>query len=88
MKSKKGESGITLLVLVITVIVLLILSGVTVRMIAGKNGIINNTLKSVDESSHSQVKEKIKTELIEYEDSEGSDTALQFLGKKGLLKRI
>lgn len=88
MKYKKDKSGITLIVLVITVIVLLILSGVTIRMIAGKNGIITNALKAVDETSHAQVKEQIQSELVEYKVSKSSDTALQFLGKKGLLKRI
>ena len=57
-------------------------------MIAGKNGIITNALKAVDETSHAQVKEQIQSELVEYKVSESSDTALQFLGKKGLLKRI
>lgn len=88
MMSKKDRSGITLLVLVITVIVLLILSGVTIRMIAGKNGIITNAIKSVDETSHAQVKEQIETELFNYKVSKSPDTELQFLGKKGLLKRI
>ena len=66
----------------------MILSGVTIRMIAGKNGIITNALKAVDETSHAQVKEQIQSELVEYKVSKSSDTALQFLGKKGLLKRI
>ena len=88
MMSKKDRSGITLLVLVITVIVLLILSGVTIRMIAGKNGIITNALKSVDETSHAQVKEQIETELFNYKVSKSPDSFIDYLGENGYLERI
>ena len=37
---KKGESGITLIALVITIVVLLILAGVTIATLTGDNGII------------------------------------------------
>ena len=42
-KSKiKNQKGITLLALVITIIVLLILAGITISAITGDNGIIGN----------------------------------------------
>lgn len=43
---KNNEKGITLVVLIITVVVLLILSGVTISMIVTDNGIINKTQKA------------------------------------------
>ncbi len=49
MKSKanfKKNKGITLLVLTVTIVVLLILSGITISMLTGENGIIKNTRKS------------------------------------------
>ena len=37
----KRQKGITLIALVITIIVLLILVGVTITMLTGENGILN-----------------------------------------------
>ena len=42
----KGNKGITLIALVITIIVLLILTGITIAMLTGENGILNNATKS------------------------------------------
>lgn len=36
----KGEKGITLVALVVTIVVLLILAGVSISMVIGKNGLI------------------------------------------------
>ena len=40
------NKGITLVALVITIIVLLILSGVTISALSGENGIITNAIKA------------------------------------------
>ena len=37
----KGRKGITLVALVVTIVVLLILAGVSINMVLGNNGIIN-----------------------------------------------
>ena len=42
----KNQKGITLIALVITIIVLLILAGITIAMLAGENGILTNATKS------------------------------------------
>ena len=42
---KKGNKGITLIALVITIIVLLILAGVTIASITGENGILRKSAK-------------------------------------------
>ena len=46
MLKTKEEKGITLIALVITVIVLLILSGVSIAMLTGNNGILTQAQKS------------------------------------------
>jgi type II secretory pathway pseudopilin PulG len=46
MKNKKQKNGITLIALIITIIVLLILAGVTISSLFGDNGIINKALDS------------------------------------------
>lgn len=42
----KDNKGITLIALVITIIVLLILAGITIAMLTGENGILSNATKS------------------------------------------
>ena len=46
MVKTKEERGITLIALVITVIVLLILAGVSIAMLTGNNGILTQAQKS------------------------------------------
>lgn len=58
----KKDQGITLLSLVITVIVLMILSGVTISIISGDNGIIN---KAGEAKIRSEVSELIEAANIE-----------------------
>ena len=43
---KNIEKGITLIALVITIIILLILAGITLAMLTGENGILNKASKS------------------------------------------
>ena len=39
-KKSIGDAGITLVALVVTIIILLILAGVTINMVLGQNGLI------------------------------------------------
>ena len=50
-KMNRRNKGITLMALVITVIVLLILSGITIATLSGKNGIINQSLNAKDSAA-------------------------------------
>ena len=47
---KRKNSGVTLIALIITIIVLLILAGVTIAMIVGDNGILNQATNASDET--------------------------------------
>ena len=60
-KEKKilKNSGITLIALVITVIVLLILAGVTVATLTGDNGLLQKASTSKQTSKEAEIKEKI-----------------------------
>ena len=62
MKTKVNErqKGITLIALVITIIVLLILAGVSIAMLTGDNGILNQANDSKIETAVGTVKEQIK----------------------------
>ena len=56
---KFRNGGITLIALVITIIVLLILAGVTIAALSGDNGIITQGKSSVEENFKSEVKEEL-----------------------------
>lgn len=47
----KNQKGITLIALVITIIVLLILAGVTIAMLTGENGILNKATTAVNNTT-------------------------------------
>ena len=53
----KADKGITLVALIITIIVLLILAGVSISMVLGNNGLINkaqNSVNTYDNSSKTE----------------------------------
>ena len=64
-KDKRKEKGITLIALVITIIVLLILSGVTISALSGENGIITNAVKAKKMTLLSQYKEEYEMFLTD-----------------------
>ena len=58
-KLKKNSFGITLISLVITIIVLLILAGITTYLTIGENGVINKSEGAVTEHTKQEAVEKI-----------------------------
>ena len=56
---KKLNKGITLIALVITIIVLLILAGVSIAMLTGENGILSQAQKAGEQTDIGQEKEAI-----------------------------
>ena len=58
-KKLKTAKGITLIALVITIIVLLILAGVTIAALSGPNGILSNANKAKEQTAESGAREKI-----------------------------
>ena len=78
---KNRERGITLIALVITIIVLLILAGVSITMLTGTNGILtqaNNAKQATEESAEneqrqlSQIEASTHLENYTYTDAEGN----------------
>ena len=67
MLKTKEEKGITLIALVITIVVLLILAGVSIAMLTGNNGILTQAQKSKQATEEAAQKEKedlIKLEML------------------------
>ncbi len=56
---KKGTNGITLIALVITIIVLLILAGISIAMLAGDNSILNQATNAKVETRGGTVQEQV-----------------------------
>ena len=63
---KYDKRGITLIALVVTIIVLLILAGITISMLFGENGLLNKATDATEEYNKSEVKEKVELLLSEY----------------------
>ena len=61
----KNKKGITLVALIITVIILLILAGVTISLLIGDNGMVTKTKQGVEKSEMASIKEK--AELVRNE---------------------
>ena len=53
----KGQNGVTLVALVVTVIVLIILAGVSIAMVIGDNGIIPQAQKARDDTATESARE-------------------------------
>ncbi len=67
MKEKlRGRQGITLIALVITIIVLLILAGVSIAMLTGDNGILTQANNANIQQSHATVKEAVRLAYNEW----------------------
>ncbi len=70
--AKDRTHGITLIALVITIIVLIILAGVSIAMLVGENGIITQAQRAKEETEEAEVNEK--STLDSYEDYINSTT--------------
>ena len=57
--NSKSDKGITLVALVVTIIVLLILAGVSINLVAGSNGILGRAQKAVDLNNMVKSKKKL-----------------------------
>ena len=73
---KRKERGITLIALVITIIVLLILAGVSIAMLTGQNGILTQAQRAKNETENAQREEQnILTSYEGYINNATLDTA-------------
>ena len=61
---KETQKGITLIALVITIIVLLILAGVSIAMLTGQNGILTQAQKAKTSTANKSAEEKVKLAVM------------------------
>ena len=62
----KKEKGITMIALIITIIILLILAGISIAFLTGENGIIKKAELAKNRTDEAQVEENVA--LADYED--------------------
>ena len=65
MKNLENQKGITLVALVVTIIVLLILAGVSLSLVAGGDGILTRASTAVDETEIAAAKEQLELLIAE-----------------------
>ena len=61
---KEAQKGITLIALVITIIVLLILAGVSIAMLTGQNGILTQAQNAKTTTANKSAEEKVKLAVM------------------------
>ena len=77
----KTNNGITLIALVITIIILLILAGITIATLTGDNGLLNKANKAKEETAYANAEEKVKLALLEYQTKMKEETLHSILNK-------
>ena len=70
---KFWESGITIISLIVTIIIMIILAGVTIDFAAGDKGILMRTKAAAEMVRGSQVKESVELAIIENMDSDTAE---------------
>ena len=83
----KQNNGITLIALVITIVVLLILAGVTIAMLTGENGILGKATTAKSKNDESSVEEKIKLSVMYAKMNTNGDTAINLGELKSELEK-
>lgn len=70
------NTGITLIALIITIIILLILTGVAINMVLGENGVLNNSKEVTQNYKESQEKEELSLIFSNYYMAKAEDESL------------
>ena len=82
MNKLKNKKGITLIALVVTVVVLIILAGVSINAVLGDNGIIKKANQAASVTKEAEVKEAINRTILEFYLTEDYETLEDFLKAK------
>ena len=77
-----NKKGITLIALVVTVVVLIILAGVSINAVIGDDGIIKKTQNSANLTKEAEVKEAINRTILEFYLTNDYETLEDFLKAK------
>ena len=87
MKTKEMK-GITLVALVVTIVVLLILAGVSINTVLGDDGIIKKAKEAAEATRRASAEEEMNRLLLEYQLASNDETLESFLQEKVTEGRI
>ena len=85
---KKTEKGITLVALVVTIVVLLILAGVSINTVLGDDGIIKKAKEAAEATKRASAEEDMNRLVLEYQLAKSDETLESFLQEKVTEGRI
>ena len=87
--ASKGESGITLIALVVTIVVLLVLAGITISLVFSENGVINKAQEANENTKIAQVREQLELakgpEYIEGNGKYNPDSYFERIEAEGII---
>ena len=87
MKTKEMK-GITLVALVVTIVVLLILAGVSINTVLGDDGIIKKAKEAAEATKRASAEEEMNRLVLEYQLAKNDETLESFLKEKVTEGRI
>ena len=64
LKKTKGQSGITLVALVVTIVVLLILAGITIALVFAQNGVVGKAQEAAADSNKGTIADNIQGYIV------------------------
>ena len=76
------KDGITLISLVVTIVVLLILAGVSISTLVGENGVVDNAKKIQNDTYYQIASEEVNQLVLEHKLTKKDETLEEFLASK------
>ena len=88
LQTKKSNTGITLITLVVTIVVLSILAGVSINTVVGDDGIIKKAKEQAEATRRASAEEEMNRLVLEYQLASKDETLESFLQEKVTEGRI
>ena len=82
MEKTKEVRGITIISLVVTIVVLLILAGVSISTLVGENGVVDNAKKIQNDTYYQIAREEVSQLVLEHKLTKKDETLEEFLTSK------
>ena len=73
------ESGITMIALIVTIIILLILAGISIGMATGNNGVLNKAGEAKERAEIAEIEEQLKLTEVELEETDTKTSSIESL---------
>lgn len=88
MRNFKQDKAITLVALIVTIIILLLLAGITISLVLGDNGILNRAKTSGEEYTKASIKEEIELGIADIAAELASKNPTEGLTKDAIINSL